>query len=276
MSERPAIPEPLKREIRQRDGFGCVLCGCPLYVYEHFEEFSKVKEHTLGNIYLLCDTHHREKEHLLPLEKIETARKSPRNRKAEFTHLHPLHYFGDKCVLKIGSSTFRSVLSELNNSFSAIVVENEEIFNFRFEDGHILFTTKIYDPDGNLVVHILDNQLLIKTENWDVEFIKNRLTIRHAPSEIAVEIAFDPPSNITFLRGTFYSSNGYPIQIKNEKLLFNHGIDGTFVCEDHDTSRKYCIVVNSDRRFGDRCMVEIDNRVTQEYWDWLTKKNKQN
>ncbi len=34
-SVRPKIPLPIQREVRQRCGFGCVICGLPLYDYDH-------------------------------------------------------------------------------------------------------------------------------------------------------------------------------------------------------------------------------------------------
>lgn len=34
------IPLPIQREVRQRCGFGCVICGMPLYEYEHMEEWA--------------------------------------------------------------------------------------------------------------------------------------------------------------------------------------------------------------------------------------------
>jgi hypothetical protein len=55
------IPFPIKRKIRQRCGFGCVICGLPLYEYEHLLGFAKVKRHVEKEITLLCDQHHREK-----------------------------------------------------------------------------------------------------------------------------------------------------------------------------------------------------------------------
>ncbi|WP_198036130.1 hypothetical protein [Salegentibacter sp. T436] len=55
------IPLPIQREVRQRCGFGCVICGLPLYEYEHMEEWAKVKRHDAEEITLLCDRHHREK-----------------------------------------------------------------------------------------------------------------------------------------------------------------------------------------------------------------------
>ena len=55
------IPLPVQREIRQRCGFGCVICGMPLYEYEHMEEWAVVQRHVADEITLLCDQHHREK-----------------------------------------------------------------------------------------------------------------------------------------------------------------------------------------------------------------------
>ncbi len=35
--DRPEIPEAMKREVRQRCGFGCLICGLTLYEYELVE-----------------------------------------------------------------------------------------------------------------------------------------------------------------------------------------------------------------------------------------------
>jgi len=62
MAERPAISDPIKREVRQRCGFGCVICGVPIYDYEHMVPHTEVQEHLANNVTLLCPTHHREKQ----------------------------------------------------------------------------------------------------------------------------------------------------------------------------------------------------------------------
>ncbi|MGU5889575.1 hypothetical protein, partial [Aeromonas hydrophila] len=74
------IPLPIQREVRQRCGFGCVICGMPLYEYEHMEEWANVKRHVAEEITLLCDQHHREKTGgLLPKEVVRDANKNPFN-----------------------------------------------------------------------------------------------------------------------------------------------------------------------------------------------------
>jgi len=39
---RLKIPSDIKRTVRQKCGFGCVMCLCPIYDDEHLEECSKV------------------------------------------------------------------------------------------------------------------------------------------------------------------------------------------------------------------------------------------
>ena len=49
------IPEAIKREVRQRCGFGCVICGFGFYDYEHFDpDFADAKFHDPNGMTLLC------------------------------------------------------------------------------------------------------------------------------------------------------------------------------------------------------------------------------
>ena len=48
------IPEGVKREVRQRCGFGCVICGLGFYDYEHFApDFVDATEHNPAGMTLL-------------------------------------------------------------------------------------------------------------------------------------------------------------------------------------------------------------------------------
>ena len=67
------IPEGIKREVRQRCGFGCVNCGSPIYDYEHwnppFEELTG--GHKAEGIALCCPMCHRKKGGLISKEEYE-------------------------------------------------------------------------------------------------------------------------------------------------------------------------------------------------------------
>ncbi|WP_262313847.1 hypothetical protein [Klebsiella quasipneumoniae] len=50
-----SIPADVKREIRKRCGFGCVICGLGFYEYEHFNpDFADAMEHNPKGMTLLC------------------------------------------------------------------------------------------------------------------------------------------------------------------------------------------------------------------------------
>jgi 5-methylcytosine-specific restriction endonuclease McrA len=80
MTDRPPIPSKIKREVRQRCGFGCVICGSPIYEYEHMVEWCKTHHHRADELTLLCSQHHAEKtKRLLPEEKVKAANNNPYN-----------------------------------------------------------------------------------------------------------------------------------------------------------------------------------------------------
>jgi hypothetical protein len=60
MENRPKIPEDIKRIVRARCGYGCVMCGAQPYDYDHIEEYEIVKCHEANNLTLLCKHHHGE------------------------------------------------------------------------------------------------------------------------------------------------------------------------------------------------------------------------
>ena len=49
-----AISLPTKRAVRQRCGFGCVLCGKPIYQYDHMHGYTLENADDPDAITLLC------------------------------------------------------------------------------------------------------------------------------------------------------------------------------------------------------------------------------
>jgi hypothetical protein len=76
---RRSIPAEVKRVVRQRCGFGCVICGASIYEYDHFDPpYVDAFEHNPAGITLLCPTHHSEKTRgVLPLELLRRADAHP-------------------------------------------------------------------------------------------------------------------------------------------------------------------------------------------------------
>ena len=55
------IPEDIKRQIRQRSKFGCLICRQAIYTYEHIDPvFVEASEHDPDCMCLLCPNHQRD------------------------------------------------------------------------------------------------------------------------------------------------------------------------------------------------------------------------
>jgi len=73
------IPENIKKEVRLRCGFGCVVCGGMFYDYEHFDPvFDECQSHNAEGITLLCGRHHTNKtRNFFPLSAVKKANNNP-------------------------------------------------------------------------------------------------------------------------------------------------------------------------------------------------------
>lgn len=216
------IPLPIQREVRKRCGFGCVICGLPLFEYEHMEEWAKVKRHVAKEITLLCDQHHREKTSgLLPKEVVIKANKRPFNLIEGSSKPYTLHYSGDSANVVIGNVRFITKDSGYGTQLIPILVDNIPIIGIILADGHFLLNILIHDKFNNIIFRIVNNQLIFKTELFDVQLIGKTLTIREEHRSILIVIKFETPNTIIISKGKFLI-NGVEIIINDSKVLVNN------------------------------------------------------
>ncbi|WP_410537515.1 HNH endonuclease [Streptomyces sp. KL2] len=239
MAERPSIAEDVKREVRRRCGFGCVLCGSPIYQYDHMHDWALGGAHDAENLTLLCASHHEEKtKKLLPVGKVRQANATPFNRSRESSPVHALHYFGDSFEVILGSLKFTQRLNS-EGACSLINVNSETLLGLRLEEGNLLVTLKLYDAQGSPLVLITENELTYKTASWDVEFVGRALTIREGERKIQARVGFGPPRLLNLQRGIFMhrglrmeiSSDGVRVPDHNISLhgglwtgVYGHGL----------------------------------------------------
>jgi trigger factor len=203
--------------------FGCVICGLPLYEYDHLIPFSEVGEHHPTNLILLCDRHHREKTNgLLPIQAITAAIKRPANAQRGESAAYTLHYAESECVAELGSNVY--VWPELAEGMmtAPLVVDDTPIVLFRMQDGHLLLTVQLFDEDNEMLVQILDNELVYSIDHWDVQFEGLQLTVRAAYREIFVRMRFQPPSRVEINRGHLWR-NGVEMEIWPDKFIVMPG-----------------------------------------------------
>lgn len=216
------IPLPIQREVRQRCGFGCVICGLPLYEYEHMAEWASVKRHVANEITLLCDQHHREKTGgLLPKEVVSKANLDPFNLRDNVSKPYNLHFSGKNAEIEIGSNSFTCEDLGYGTAMVPISVDGTPLIGLIIADGHLLLNLVIFDEFNNPVLHIKNNQLYYSTEPWDIQLIGTKLTIREAHRKILIEIIFKPPNKVIINRGRFLR-NGVEILVKPEHILITN------------------------------------------------------
>lgn len=220
MTQRPPIPANIKREVRQRCGFGCVICGMPLYEYEHMLEWAEVKRHVAEEITLLCRQHHGEKtKGLLPKEDVAEANKNPYNKQAGVSAQQFLHYSGQTVRVHIADSCFEYTDLPDGRFFAPLVIDGLPIVGFRLEQDQLLLHFIAFDELNKPIIKIIDNELIYDASQWDIEWIAQTLTIREAHCKILLEIMFSPPSEITIKRGRLLR-NGIELLI-GRNYIFN-------------------------------------------------------
>ncbi|MEQ5140318.1 hypothetical protein [Proteus vulgaris] len=216
------IPLPIQREVRQRCGFGCVICGMPLYEYEHMEGWAKVKRHVANEITLLCDRHHREKTAgLLPIEMVKEANKSPFNLKNRVSKPYNLHFSGDEATVEMGSNNFKCNDQGYGTIMVPVSVDGIPLIGFILTDGHLLLNIVIFDEFNQPILHIKNNQLFYSISPWDIQLVGKKLTIREAHKKILLEIQFLPPNKIVINRGRLLC-NGVEILIRPTNILITN------------------------------------------------------
>lgn len=230
MSGTRNIPEHIKREVRRRCGFGCVICGAPIYEYDHMKEWSVVKEHEADDITLLCSNHHTEKtKGLLPTELLRKYDKNPYNIKHGKSASNRLYFYGNYCRFILGGNTF---VTENYGYYPSLlvplVIDGEPLFSFTLFKGELFLNAKIYDKDNNLMLVIKNNHLAYSLGNWDVTFIGSTLTLRQAERDILLKLTFETPNTVIVDRGKLYY-NGASVLLHKDKLLVGEKENNQFI-----------------------------------------------
>lgn len=219
MSARPPIPPEIKREVRQRCGFGCVICGLPIYEYEHMLEWAVVQRHVADEITLLCRQHHGEKTNgLLPKENVLAANLNPFNKRVGVTKNYLLHYSGDSVKVNIGDNVFSYDGMPDQFAFAPLVIDGSPVIMFKRDQDNLFLSFAAYDESNKVVLEILDNEIVYDAGQWDAEWVGQSLTIREAHKKILVKLTFNPPGEISVAKGRILR-NGVEIMI-GENYLF--------------------------------------------------------
>lgn len=172
------VPEPIKRQVRQKAGFGCCKCGFPIIEYHHIVRDSLKPE----DIMLLCPIHHHEATVGAMLEEEQLYWKAnPYNIQSGYVE-GKLKINQKTPVINIGTNQFIG-----DGNF--IIVDGENIFSTEINEGRLELSMMLYDQKDNPVAVIKRNEWISGNPlPWDLESKFQWLKIRRKLRDIQLEI----------------------------------------------------------------------------------------
>lgn len=191
------IPDPIKRVVRQRCGFGCVFCGKGIIQYDHFNpEYADAREHSADGITLLCGSCHDEKNHgLLSNDQVAVKNADPYCGQygAPFGQFH---LTGAQPIVMLGNNEFRECKVILE-------VAGERVLWFSRSEGRadgFCLNARIRNEQGEIVLEIIQNEWRIGADLWDVDTSGNGIVIRSRLRSFALILRFLPPETVKIER----------------------------------------------------------------------------
>lgn len=186
------IPDAIKRDVRQRCGFGCVRCGSAIYRYHHFDPpFEEAETHVSDGITLLCGACHDLAHGFLSRQTLQACNQNPKCFEQGFSY-GPFDVGSSSPVVVLGNLTFIGtpiILEVFGKALLAIEPSEQHRTPFRL-------SATLHDRKGNEMLRIGQNEWQVLSSNWDMEVEKSTITIRHAPRQIALKLRSEPPGKL--------------------------------------------------------------------------------
>ncbi|MEJ0062551.1 MAG: HNH endonuclease signature motif containing protein [Alphaproteobacteria bacterium] len=150
MSRR--TPADIARQLRREAGFGCCICGNPIFQYHHIIEWKDDQHHRPEDMMVLCPNHHDQATKGAMTEAEQRKFKaSPRNIQDGLAKGR-LAVRQNYCAASFGSVT---VVGE--GPF--LRMADEDIIEFSLgEDGNLELSIKLYSENDDLLLKIERNE----------------------------------------------------------------------------------------------------------------------
>jgi hypothetical protein len=187
------IPEPVKRQIRQDCGFGCVVCGGSIIEYEHIDPpFADAAAHDPKLMALLCPTcHQKVTSGMMSKNTVKEGRADPYCRRVGFSN-----QFWD-----IGKSMPSLVFGGLTLRNCPVPIQVKGIPLFEIKEGEeagapFQLSGNFFNSSGKPSLEIVNNEWKVLTSNWDVEVTGPTITVRDGSGNVSLRLIADPPGGL--------------------------------------------------------------------------------
>jgi hypothetical protein len=218
VDERPAIPEAIKREVRQQCYFGCAICGMPFFQYDHIQEYSEVKEHKSNNLILLCPNHHSAKTTgKLSKDRIREAKRKPHNSNRPFTSSFKLEHSKQIKIL-LGNNEVIKTFETENGEHHGIWINGFSFLTIHSENSWLTVSLAITDDTGKILLAINKGELHATTAQWDYVYEGDNITVRAGLRKILLDIKLSD-NKLEVLKGSFFDNGSDGYKVDNGTLI---------------------------------------------------------
>lgn len=201
------IPSDVRKRVRRRCGFGCVICGNAIVTYEHFDPpFRDARAHRAEGITLLCGGHQLESSKgLLSRESVAAANGKP--------CCHQRGYASH--VLDLGNERPRLLLggSDVTDCGSGLAFNDCWVLRVREPEPHSnrwRLSARFFSDAGQLACEIRNNELLLPAVDFEIEQYSRALLVRREQM-VVLDLELLPP--------TVLAVNGYNMTIPEGRIF---------------------------------------------------------
>lgn len=263
IENRPPIPEMIKREVRQKCKFACVVCRSPIYDYEHLVDYAICREHTTENIFLICPNCHRKKRNKMISR--EQILKSFDNIKNE-DKTKPDFIFNESFSLFLGSVNIKSFQGYLFN-----ILDRDYFKVTKNAENKVIIDAKLYDNKGNIAISIEKSEYTLFTDKWDITHEGGVITFRESLGKIFLVVTFNQENKSISVEGKFLLEENNLLTINQKGIFYNDSLllgnvsigytkqVGLYIAQNHKKYSKnsliydcnlFGIVITENRSFG--------------------------
>ncbi|MBI3716478.1 MAG: hypothetical protein HY255_10835, partial [Betaproteobacteria bacterium] len=200
-----AIPEHVRREVRQRSRFGCILCRSAIYQYEHiYPEFANAKAHEADKICLLCGgCHDKVSRGRIAKDTVKTRYLEIQESNEVRPPFEELSLSSTNISVAIGSANFE-------HTPNLIRINGQNLLSITPPKDGAAFPTLngiFCDHAGRESLRIVENVWEGAIDAWDISVAGRVVTVRTEKGRTALAFRIDPPSRITISELDMYLEN---------------------------------------------------------------------
>jgi hypothetical protein len=190
------IDAATKRAVRQRCGFGCVICGSGIVQYHHFDPpFADAVQHDPSRITLLCgQCHDRVERGIVDASRVSVANAAPWCKQSGYSR--DLLFVGDGSVpVRFGSSRVRAATVLMYDDRVVVGLSPPEDVG-----APLRLNALLTDDNEAEVLRIVNNEWRVGISRYDIRTTGDRLTVNDAPGDIVLEMSLSAGAEIRIRR----------------------------------------------------------------------------